>query len=143
MGIFRKLTAEEIAEKERIQLEKEKLKAEKLKAEEDRKKRKAFLASPAGRARTAKSEGMKIFQIDISMSRTKGEANFGSSSTDVDKIMDNSKIIQSIEEEGWRLEHANYVYRMTESMSTDKVFQSGKREAINGDVVGIYIFRVL
>jgi hypothetical protein len=109
---------------------------EKRKAESD------FAASPAGQAIAAKSAGLAIFQIDIPLSKTTGFASgwvgtFSASS----RTKSSANLIQSIEEQGWRLEHVGYVYRVTGSVTTDKSFASGQRESTNGEIIGIYIFR--
>ncbi len=57
------------------------------------------------------------------------------------RTQDYSNVIQSIEEEGWRLEHVGYVYRITGSQSRDKFIASGQQEAVSGEIVGIYLFR--
>jgi len=124
-------TPEERAEKERKRSEKETRKAEA-----------AFAASPAGQARAARTAGMKIFQIDVPLSRTKGFiAPMIGAFADKSATEDYSSTIQSIEEEGWCLEHVGYVYRITGSESRDKFLASGQQEAVSGEIVGIYIFR--
>ena len=113
--------------------------------QEEKKKKKAKIAfdnSPIGRARSAKTAGMKIFQVDFPLSTTKArvEAMVGAYADSSD-TKDYSHMIQSIESEGWRLEHANYVYRITGSSSRDKFMASGQQEAVSGEIIGIYIFR--
>jgi hypothetical protein len=132
MGLF-KTTPEEREAKRRKRLEKEK-----------RKKEAAFAKTPAGRARSAKASGMKIFQIDIPLSKTRAftlamEGAFADST----EVEDYSSTIQAIEDEGWRLEHVGYVYRITGSESRDKFWASGQQEAMSGEIVGIYIFRAI
>lgn len=130
MGLFSS-TPEEKAEKERRRAEE----AARLAEAE-------FAASPAGQARSAKAAGMKIFQIDVPLSKTKGQTvamvgAFAHSS----KTVNYANIIQSIEDEGWRLDHVGYVYRVTGSESRDKFMASGQQEAVSGEIIGIYIFR--
>ena len=129
MGFF-KSTPEE---KERKKLE-----------EENRKKEAAFAKSPAGQARAAKKAGMKLFQIDIPLSKTIAStfAMVGAFA-DSTKIEDYSDTIQAIEDEGWHLEHVGYIYRITGSESRDKFLASGQQEAVSGEIVGIYIFRIV
>ncbi|CBE69323.1 MAG: hypothetical protein F9K13_12830 [Candidatus Methylomirabilis oxygeniifera] len=130
MGFFNP-TPEERAEKERQRLEKEK-----------RRRDEAFAASPAGQARAAKAAGMKIFQIDVPLSWTKGyTVAMVGAFTDSTKTSDYSRTIQAIEEEGWRLDHVGYVYRITGSESRDKFLASGQQEAVSGEIIGIYMFR--
>ena len=130
MGLFKK-TPEELAENERRRVEAERITAEK-----------AFAATPAGQSRAALAAGQKIFQIDMPLSKTTGRtvAMIGAYAGST-KTIDYSSTIQSIEKEGWRLEHAGYVYRVTGSVSRDKFLASGQQEAVSGEIVGIYIFR--
>jgi len=101
-----------------------------------------FAASPAGQARAAKAAGRTIFQIDIPLSQTVGMtvAMMGAYAR-TSATKDSSGVIQAIESEGWRLEHAGYVYRVTGSVSRDKFMSSGQQEAVHGETLGIYIFR--
>jgi len=132
MGLFNS-TAEERETKEQAKAE-----AAKRKAEE------AFAASPTGQARAAKAAGKTIFQIDIPLSqtvgRTVGMVGAHARST---QVVDPSRTIEAIENEGWHLEHASYVYRVTGSVSRDKFLSSGQQEAVNGETLGIYIFRAV
>jgi len=132
MGLF-KTTPEERAKKERKQREKEK-----------RKREAAFAKTPAGQARAAKAAGMKIFQIDIPLSKTKAStvAMVGAFAHST-KIEDYSSTIQAIENEGWHLDNVGYVYRITGSESRDKFLSSCQQEAVSGEIVGIYIFRAV
>ncbi len=138
MGLFLKSPEEKAArEKERIEqkAETERKKIEKLRQLEE----KAFAASPAGQARVAKASGSTIFQIDLPLSKT--TAPWGASCGQSSKTEDYSTTIESIEKEGWRLDHAGYVYRITGSDSHEKAIGSGLREAVSGEIIGIYIFR--
>ena len=141
MSLFRKSPEEKAArEKERLEqkAEAERENIEKMRLREE----KAFAASPAGQARAAKASGTTIFQIDLPLSITKatvipwGDA-YGQSS----KTENYSATIEAIEKEGWKLDHAGYVYRVTGSESREKVLGSGQREAVSGEIIGIYIFR--
>lgn len=38
---------------------------------------------------------------------------------------DHTSILEAVEEHGWHLEHVNYVFRMTETVSRDKFLSSG------------------
>jgi len=55
---------------------------------------------------------------------------------------DHTSILDAIEEHGWHLEHVNYVFRMTEIVSRDKFLSSGQQEAVSGEVLAIYLFRM-
>jgi hypothetical protein len=50
-------------------------------------------------------------------------------------------VIEAIEQEGWHLEHAGYVFQQTGSVSRDKLMSSGQTAAVMGSIVGIYLFR--
>jgi hypothetical protein len=130
MGLFSS-TPEQRATKERQQ-------AESLKRQQEA----VFAASPPGQARAAKAAGATLFQIDIPLSRTTGStvAMVGAFANTT-ATGDFSRTIQAIENEGWHLEHAGYVYRVTGSVSRDKFLASGQQEAVHGEIVGIYIFR--
>ena len=124
MGFFNP-TTEERAEKERQKSEKKRRKSE-----------------AAQQARAAKLAGMKIFQIDLPLSQTKGYTRaMEGAYTDSTKTRDYSSTIQFIEEEGWRLDHVGYVYRITGIVSRDKFWSSGQQVAVSGEIVGIYTFR--
>jgi len=112
--------------------------------EKKRKLEEAFAKTPAGKARAAKAAGMKIFQIDIPLSKTEAYtvAMIGAFSKSAN-IQDYAGTIQAIEDEGWRLDHVGYVYRITGSQSRDKFLASGQQEAVSGEIVGIYIFRAV
>lgn len=130
MGFFRK------SPEERAAVEAKK------RAEDEKRAAAAFAATPAGRARSARAAGARTFQIDMPLSTTKGEAipmmmAIAHSSATADP----STVLDSIEAEGWRLEHVGYVYRILGSVSRDKFMSSGQQEAMHGEIVGIYLFR--
>lgn len=50
-------------------------------------------------------------------------------------------LLGQIEEAGWRLEHANWVYIQTGQNSRDKFLASGQHVVVTGEVLGIYLFR--
>jgi hypothetical protein len=101
-----------------------------------------FAASPAGKARSARQAGRRMFQIDLAVSATRGEVvPMMSAYATSTPAADSSGLIEQIEAEGWRLEHVGYVYRVTGSTSRDKFLGSGQQEAMHGEIVGIYLFR--
>lgn len=99
--------------------------------------------SPAEQARAAKAAGARLFQVSLPLSRTVGHtvAMIGAYASTKDTR--HGSILDSVEAEGWKLEHAAYVYRVTGSVSRDKFLASGQQEAVHGEIVGIYIFRSL
>lgn len=141
MGFFASSSEDRAAkntQREAKQADKEKRRGE----EQHRSKEAAFAKTPAGKARAAKQAGMTIFQIDVPLSKTTGAtvAMAGTLSRST-KTEDYANTIQAIEEEGWHLDHVGYIYRITGSTSRDKFLASGQQEAVNGEIVGIYIFR--
>ncbi|MFV8836182.1 hypothetical protein ACNSTU_14555 [Aquisalimonas sp. APHAB1-3] len=101
-----------------------------------------FSASPAGRARAAKAAGMRLFQIELSLSRTKAEIiPLDGAYAHTQETEDYIQALESIEKEGWKLEHAGYVSRITGSESRLKYWGTGEQSAVNGEIIGIYIFR--
>jgi hypothetical protein len=132
MGLFN-ATPEERAVKEQRRADKQRQRA----AEE-------FAKTPAGQAHAAREAGLKIFQISVPLSETTGytlamQGAYARSS----EARDYAGVIQSIEEQGWHLEHVGYVFRHTGSVSRDKFFSSGQQEAVTGQVIGIYLFRAV
>jgi hypothetical protein len=126
------------AVKDRAQQEAEKMRI-RAQQQAEEKQIEAELASPAGQARTAKANGQKIFQISLPLSETRGTTKVllrGGSTT---KASDHSSVLESIEAEGWRLEHASYVYQVTETIG---IAAGRGNQAYNGEIIGIYIFRI-
>ncbi len=118
--------------------------------EEERKKaeqaeREAFLRTPRGQARLAKEEGRQFFQFMANVSQTTARirsfSDIGDPTARLEKQSDTATDIETVESEGWRLEHAGYVFQQTHSLSKDKFMSSGQKEAISGNIVGIYTFR--
>jgi hypothetical protein len=80
---------------------------------------------------------MGIFQISLPLSSTQARVAALDGAYASSHDSDHSSILDSIEAEGWKLEHADYVYRMTRSFSRDKLLSSGQQEAIEGEILGI------
>ena len=123
MALFRK-TREQIAEREAGRREK------------------AFAKTPAGQAKAAREAGDRTFQILLTLSETTGRTEAMSRAYATTATTEHGTSIDLIEAEGWKLEHAGYVYRQTGSVSRDKFFSSGHQEAVHGEIVGVYIFRI-
>jgi hypothetical protein len=153
VGLFSQ-NPEEIAEKQRKRVEafaeKERKRAEesaeneRMRAKETETKAEAEFAKTApGQARAAKTAGATIFQIDVPLSKTRGfTVDLQGAYAHTRKSQSYANEIQLIEAEGWRLEHVGYVYRVTGSVSRDRLLASGQQEAVHGEIVGIYLFRV-
>ncbi|MFD9451543.1 hypothetical protein ACFWBC_00275 [Streptomyces sp. NPDC059985] len=52
-----------------------------------------------------------------------------------------SDLLSRIEDEGWSLHTAQYVYVQLGAESREKWFSSGERVAVKGKIVGMYLFR--
>lgn len=102
---------------------------------------KELAKTPTGQAVLAREAGLKVFQVVETISSTAalvipmGGAHAWSSNSN------HGGLIQSVEAEGWRLIHADYVYRPTRSVSRDKFLSSGQEGAMEGEIVALYIFR--
>lgn len=153
MGLFSK-TPEEIAEREAKKREEAKRRdEEKLKAEErrraenlraeERRRAEEFAKTPAGQARAARTAGARTFQLSLPLSQTKGVTvpMVGGTYANT-KSTQHASIIDSVEAEGWKLEHAGYVYQVSGSVTSKSLLASGLQEAVHGEIVGVYIFRV-
>ena len=142
MGIFSK-TPEEIAAREASkrrrdkELEEENQRLEKVSQEN------AFNNTHAGKARSARNAGARTFQISLQLSETQNVAIpvIGGTYKSKATIDHHATIIDSVEAEGWRLEHAGYVYQVSGSVTSKSLLANGLQEAVHGEIIGIYIFR--
>jgi hypothetical protein len=104
----------------------------------------AFWASPQGKAAQAFERGDEFLQIEIPHSSITGFTNAAFNSATAGKIrrqLTRTDLLGQIEESGWRLEHADWVYIQTGQNSRDKFLASGQHVVVTGEVVGIYLFR--
>ncbi|SEQ34707.1 hypothetical protein [Lentzea albida] len=128
MGLFSK-TPEEIAAKKA---------AGELRAAEKEAAR--FAASPAGRARAAKADGARIFQISIELENTR------TSLLDVVLTTQNSnnhtQTLNEIEAEGWRFEAISTTFIPQTTTITESSFSSGSNGETSGIVLATYVFRL-
>lgn len=105
----------------------------------------AWAASPPGQAQAAYQNGDGFFQVEIPHSQFRGFANlmWSSSGTSSRQVHRGgaTDVLSAVEAQGWRLEHASWVYVQTGQNSRDKFLASGQHVVVSGDVVGIYLFR--
>jgi hypothetical protein len=92
-------------------------------------------------ARAAHAGGARLFQIALPLSVTTGFAEVMGPTYATARTGEHGTVLDAIEGEGWNLNHADYVFRMLGSVSRDKFLSSGQREAVSGEIVGVYIFR--
>ena len=103
-----------------------------------------YWASPQGTAVQAFERGDEFLQMEIPHSSVTGFANAAFNSTTKGKIrrqLTRTDLLGQIEETGWRLEHADWVYVQTGQNSRDKFLASGQHVVVTGEVIGIYLFR--
>ena len=105
----------------------------------------AYWASPLGRAHRAKETGARFFQVEIPHSSIGGIANLawtaGGTSQRTQRHGAAPDLLGQIEELGWHLEQASWVYVQTGQNSRDKFLASGQHVVVQGEVIGIYLFR--
>jgi hypothetical protein len=104
----------------------------------------AFWSSPQGKAAQAFERGDEFFQIEIPHSSVTGFTNAAFNSATKGTIrrkLSRTDLLGQIEETGWRLQHADWVYVQTGQNSRDKFLASGQHVVVTGEVIGIYLFR--
>jgi len=142
MGILDK-SPEKAAAKEEERRRKSEERERARQEDERRRAEAAFWASPQGQARAARVQGSRFYQVSLPLSatqRTFGAYVSGDKSTKTRDI-DPTDLLAVIEAEGWELADVGYVFRETGSVSRDKLLSSGQTAAVQGEIVGIYLFR--
>ena len=126
-------------EKQRAQAEVEKLARER--AERRESARRAFFATPAGRARLAFDCEDHVFQfsMDVMNQQAVVVAMVGANTTKQTK--DPVEILNSVCNEGWELVNGSFVFVEEGQQSRDKFASSGQNVATKGSTVGYYLFR--
>ncbi len=99
-----------------------------------------YAASPVGQAEAAAAAGAAFFQTQINVSRLDGNASWGQATGTVEHT-GRPDLLGQIESFGWRLENVGYVFIETGTTSTARVMMSGESTAVQGFVLGIYLFR--
>jgi hypothetical protein len=116
-------------------------KAERLELERIERERQAFLASPAGQARTAFERGDQLFQFEIDVKNTQAVVIPMVTATTNTSSTDPVEILNSVCHEGWELVNGSFVFHELGSESRDKFMASGQNIAVKGTVIGYYLFR--
>lgn len=104
----------------------------------------AYWASPQGKAAQAFARGDEFFQIEIPHSSVTGFTNAAFNSATqatIRRKLSRTDLLGQIEETGWHLLHADWVYIQTGQNSRDKFLASGQHVVVTGEVIGIYLFR--
>lgn len=140
MGLFG--SDEDRARKEAERQARERALAEQQHAKKEARARQEWADSPLGRASAAKEAGQPFFEIQLEVGRAEGQAMWGTRNyASSEQITSSAELLGAIEELGWRLEHAGYIFRMTGQSSTERMFVSGEESAVSGVTLGIYLFR--
>ncbi|WP_396908253.1 hypothetical protein [Mycolicibacterium sp.] len=103
-----------------------------------------YWESPQGKAIQAFERGDEFLQMEIPHSSVTGFANAAFNTTTkgtIHRRLTRTDLLGQIEEAGWRLEHADWVYVQTGQNSRDKFLASGQHVVVTGEVIGIYLFR--
>src|ERR1700722_14320560 len=137
---FRKSAEEKAAKKEA----QERAAAETAAAAAKARQQAAFLASPIGQATTAKEHRQGFFEVQLtvgSSQRSTSVFDAAGSTSGTSSAVSHAGTLAGIEAVGWRLEHVGYGFMITGEASHDRVFGAGETIAVNGQTVGIYLFR--
>ena len=101
-----------------------------------------FWATAYGQARIAKHAGDKFFLVEIALDATTRATSVASTiGTTSRKYTGHGRTIGYIENEGWELVHAGFVFKETGQVSRDKFLSSGQQVSTTGLTVGVYLFR--
>ena len=108
------------------------------------KRRQEFWASPTGKARRAKAAGQRYFQVELDVdetARTSSSLMFGDVATETSRSGGQGAVLTDIEDEGWDLVTAGWVFQETGAVSRDKFLSTGQSVKTTGRTIGIYLFR--
>jgi hypothetical protein len=105
----------------------------------------SFQAMPSWeKAAIAFQRGDTFFQVDLPHSSVTGDAGTMLDPKKSGTILaadTPQNALGLIEAAGWRLQHASWVFVETGQDSRDKFLMSGQSVVVNGQVVGVYLFR--
>lgn len=109
-----------------------------------RKRKREWAASPQGKARAAKHQQQRWFQVAVPIQETTRSSNsamLGTVSTVTDAQHEQGLAIELVEDEGFELWQAGFVFQETGSITRDKLLSTGQSGQTTGVVVGVYLFR--
>jgi hypothetical protein len=127
-------------EREAEQARAEAARAEVARLEQERREHAAWLASPVGAATAAKEAGETFLELQLQVGGHVGQASWGTT-TGERRATSSAGVLASIEDVGWRLEHASYFFMVTQESSSERMFLTGQETAVSGVTVGVYLFR--
>lgn len=140
MSLFKK-SEEEIAAELATQEAQRAQRAARQAAAAEEKRQADYAASPAGRAAAARAAGRRYFQVVEDVATSQASATWERNVTQEHRL-DQTGLIESVEDQGWTLHDVGYVFQETASDSKVKAIGSGERTAISGKIVAVYLFRV-
>jgi hypothetical protein len=101
-----------------------------------------FWASPAGQAIQAFERGDEFFHVELPYAAIENKLGVSPNKFGAERRnFKRTDVLGSVEEAGWRLEHANWVYVQRGQNIDKKMVGSGMYANVTGEVVGIYLFR--
>jgi len=112
---------------------------------EEERRAKQFEQTPPGRARLARRNGQRFFQVVLSVEKV-DRTWLAKLSHEMDTRVDHTgdvigAVLTEIEDEGWELVQAGFAFRQTGHASRDKFLASGQQVAVMGETVGVYLFK--
>lgn len=140
MALVKRKTEEEKAQAAAIKQQRQREEEAQKRAEEIERAKRAFFATPAGRARVAYNDGDHVFQYSHNVMSQQAiiVAMVGSSTSK--STSDPVAILNSVCREGWGLVNGSFVFVEQGQQSRDKFMSSGQNVAIKGATVGYYLF---
>ncbi len=105
-----------------------------------------FRATPVGQARTARENGDRWFQIEMVASNTdRGVLTtmLANVNTRNKPVTGHGTVLTAIEDEGWELMHAGFIFREVGQVSRDKFLSSGQQVGTIGETIGYYLFKLV
>jgi hypothetical protein len=139
--LLKKKTPEEIAAKAAADEQRKRESAERKRLAQIEKAKKAFFATPAGKARRSFESGDHVFQYSLDVMNQEAIIVAMMGSTTSKKEADPSAVLNSVCAEGWELVTGSFVFVEQGHQSRDKFMSSGQNIAIKGRTVGYYLFK--
>jgi hypothetical protein len=141
MALVKRKTPEQRAQEDVLREERRRTAEEHKRVEDLERQRKAFFATPAGRARLAFARGDQVFQYSIDVMSQQAIIVAMVGSTTSQTTSDPVAILNSVCHEGWELINGSFVFVEQGQQSRDKLLSSGQNVAIKGTTVGYYLFK--
>jgi len=106
--------------------------------------RNELLVSPIGQAAAAKEQRQRFFEIQLQLGSSQQDTTMSRENSFAianKETQNHAQTLAAIEAVGWRLEHAGYVFAVTFEGGGDKFMATGRKTAVGGEIIGIYLFR--